>query len=656
MRILPASALLFPLLASPLLAQDLKLPAVFGDHMVLQRDSEVAVWGWGPAGAPVEVSGSWGGSAARGSVAADGSWRVELATGPAGGPHTLLVTAGGAKLELADVLLGEVWVCGGQSNMEWSMDATADGYSSPEAYQQTLAAADLPEIRLFDVARKHSWEPQDDCQGSWSACSPETVRRFSAVGYHFGRELHTELGVPVGLIGCNWGGTLCEAWTSAEGLARRTDFGEALALVDELRHFPERAAWKKEQRLDQWREQFSAAETGSKGGWMASGYDDSGWPEMDLPATWDGSLGGFDGIVWFRRQVELPEAWAGRDLVLTLGPIDDMDTTWFNGQRVGEHMDTGQWQTPRRYTVPGSFVKSGANTIAVRVYDTGGAGGINGQPEQLAIAPADGGQGPAMVLAGPWKWQKGSPTGGLPAKPTVNEFHPNSPTALSNGMLAAVVPYGIRGAIWYQGESNRMRAQQYRTLFPDMIRDWRRRWGRGDFPFLFVQLAPFAYGGDTGQAADLRDAQRRTLNTVPNTGMAVTLDIGDPRDIHPRNKHDVGHRLALWALAKTYGRADLVHTGPLYYGMRVEAGQLRLFFDHADGLATADGAAPTGFTVAGSDGRFHPAVAAIEGSQVVLRAAEVPHPQAARYAGGAADEPNVVNGAGLPMASFNTGP
>ena len=648
-------AVLLAVLAAPLAAQQLRLPAVFGDHMVLQRDSEVAVWGWGPAGAVVEVSGSWGGGVARGAVDADGRWRVDLETGPAGGPHTLIVNSVGAKLELGDVLLGEVWVCGGQSNMEWSMDATADGYPSAEAYQAERAQADYPELRLFDVAHAFSWEPQEDCAGAWSACTPETVRRFSAIGYHFGRELHQELGVPVGLIGCNWGGTLCEAWTSIDGLSRRSDFGDALALIDELTHFPERAAWKKEQRLEEWRRHFRDAETGSKAGWMAAGYDDAGWPVMELPSSWEGSLGGFDGIVWFRREVDLPEAWAGRDLVLELGPIDDMDTTWFNGQRVGEHMDSGSWQTPRRYTVSGSLVRSGRNVIAVRVYDTGGAGGINGQPGQLTIAPDGPGQGPAMVLAGEWRWQKGSPDGELPAKPAVSEFGHNSPAALYNGMLAPVIPFGMRGAIWYQGESNRTRAMQYRTLFPDMIRDWRRQWGRGDFPFLFVQLAPFAYGGDTGQAGDLRDAQRRTLGTVTNTGMAVTLDIGDPRDIHPRNKVDVGHRLALWALAQTYGDSALIHTGPLYYGMRVDGDRLRLYFDHAEGLGTRDGGPPSGFTVAGADRVFHPAEATIAGAQVLLRSDQVPHPQFARYAGGAADEPNLINAAGLPAASFNTG-
>jgi sialate O-acetylesterase len=642
-------------LAPSALAQDLSLPAVFGDHMVLQRETSVAFWGRGPAGTIVEVSGSWGGEVARGTVAPDGDWRVDLPTGAAGGPHTVIVSAGGRKLEYTDVLLGEVWVCGGQSNMEWSMDATADGFPSREAYDAVVAAADHPQLRLFDVAHQHSWAEQEDVTGSWKACTPEAVRSFSAVGYHFGREVHAETGVPVGLISCNWGGTLCEAWTSKEKLAERGDFGDGLALVEELTEHPERARWKREQRLDEWRAAFTAAETGSRAGWMSPDLDDAGWPEMELPASWTGSLGGFDGIVWFRRTVELPEAWAGRDLVLELGPIDDMDSTWFNGELIGEHMDSGQWATPRRYTVPGALVKGGGNLIAVRAYDTAGTGGLNGKPEQMSVAPAGGGQGPALMLAGPWKWQKGSPHGELPGKPNVDEFHPNSPTALYNGMLAPITPYGIRGAIWYQGESNRMRAMQYRTLFPDMIADWRDRFERGDFPFYFVQLAPFSYGGDTGQAGDLRDAQRRALGMVPNSGMAVTMDIGNPGDIHPRNKVDVGHRLALWALAKDYGRHDLVFSGPLYYGMRVEEGRVRLFFDHAEGLATSDGQAPSCFTVAGPDRVFHPATAEIVGQQVLVTSEAVPAPQFVRYGGGAADPPNVVNGAGLPMASFNTG-
>ncbi|RMH03390.1 MAG: 9-O-acetylesterase [Planctomycetota bacterium] len=642
--------------AVPLPAQGLELPAVFGDHMVLQREDRVPFWGRAAAGAEVELRGSWSEDAVARAVAdRDGRWRAELPTGPAGGPHTVTIRAGAERREFTDVLLGEVWLCGGQSNMEWPLGATAGAYGSEEEFRAILAAADRPTIRLFDVAHAFAWEPQEDCAGEWRPCRPDTASSFSAVGYHFGVELQEALGVPVGLIGCNWGGTLAEAWTSAEGLARREDFADALALVEELRRHPERAAWKREQRLAEWRRRFDEAEIGSRGGWMAEDFDDAGWPEMEQPATWGGSLSAFDGVVWLRREVELPAAWVGRDLVLELGPIDDMDTVWFNGRRVGETLEPGRWQQPRRYPVPAGLARAGRNLIAVRALDTGGIGGMNGQPGQLQIAPAGPGAGPALSLAGPWRWQKGSPVGDLPLRPQLDEFHPNSPTALFNGMLAPVAPFAIRGVIWYQGEANRLRPRQYRTLFPDLIRDWRRAFGRGDFPFLFVQLAPFAYDGDTGQAAELRDAQRRALGAVANTGMAVTLDIGDPGDIHPRNKADVGHRLALWALARTYGLDVGEYSGPLYYGMRGEGDRIRLFFEHAAGLTTRDGEPPSCFTIAGADRVFRPATAVIEGEQIVVSSPEVPFPQFVRFAAGAADQPNLVNGAGLPAASFDTG-
>lgn len=651
--LLPALALVS--LASSLAAQDLRLPAVFGDHMVLQRQSSVPVWGWAAPGAEIAVAASWLPAAATARAGTDGRWRVDLSTGDERGPQRLEIVAAGERLAFDDVLLGEVWVCSGQSNMEWSFQATADGYAAAAAYEADLARADLPELRLFDVAHQFSWEPREDCEGKWTACTPRSVLGFSAIGYWFGRELHAELGVPIGLIGSNWGGTLCEAWTSAEGLARRQDFDGPLALIRELREHPERAAWKKEERLSEWRGRFAAAEPGSAGGWMASDLADADWETMELPSAWDGSLSGFDGVVWFRREVDLPAAWAGRDLILELGPIDDMDTTWFNGTQVGEHMETGQWQTPRRYVVPGAAVQAGRNLIAVRALDTGGIGGLNGAPEQLALRPDGPGLGPSMLLGGPWRWRRGAPAADLPARPNLDEFHPNSPTALFNGMIAPIAPFGLRGAIWYQGESNLPRARQYRTLFPDLIRDWRRVWGRGDFPFYFAQIAPFAYGGDQGEAAALRDAQRRALAAVPNIGMAVTMDAGDPRDIHPRDKATVGHRLALWALARSYGREELECSGPLYHGMRVEDGRVRLFFRHAEGLRTAGGAPPSCFTIAGADRVFHPADAAILGDQILVSSPAVAHPQYVRYGGGAADQPNLVNGAGLPASSFDTG-
>ena len=323
---------------------------------------------------------------------------------------------------------------------------------------------------------------------------------------------------------------------------------------------------------------------------------------------------------------------------------------WVNGTHVASTHASGQWNRPRRYGVAPGVLRPGTNVVAVRVLDTGGVAGLNGKAEQMAVRR----DGKRLVpLHGSWRYRKGAAMGDLPAKPAGQEIGPNDPSVLFNGMIAPLVPYGIRGAIWYQGESNRGTPLLYERVFPNMIADWRQQWGGDAFPFYFVQIAPFGYRGDTGQAGALRDAQRLTLST-PNTGMAVTMDIGDPRDIHPSNKRDVGKRLALWALAKTYGVDGLAYSGPLYRSMATEGSTIRLAFDHAeDGLVLRD-APRSYFMIAGADRRFVEARAVVDGSSIVVSSDEVREPVAVRYAWGAADEPNLFNAAGLPASSFRT--
>jgi sialate O-acetylesterase len=636
----------------------LPLPAVFGDHMVLQRNTDAALWGRAAPGATVVVSADWPDAAsATARAGADGRFRATIRTPDAGGPFTLVVaTEDGSRRELRDVLVGEVWLCSGQSNMEMPLGNIGPGYEGVLGAAEVIAAADHPRLRLFTVENRLAAAPLDDCTGEWRACSPERARTFSATGYFFGSELLRALDVPIGLISADWGGTPAEAWTSADTLGRDPDFADATARVAELGRNRDALERRYDAEIAGWEQRLDELDPGSRAGhaFAAPSFDDSAWSTMPLPAAWESNgLEAFDGIVWLRRTIELPADQAGRDLVLELGPIDDLDVVWFAGVRGALAPARGRGPPPRRYPVPAAAARAGTRVIAVRVHDTGGQGGLVGTAEQLRLRRADDGSA-AVPLAGDWRFAKGVAQADVPPMPRPPALDAHMPTVLFQGMIAPLVPFALRGVIWYQGESNRTRAAQYRRLFPAMIADWRRHFGRGDFPFYFVQIAPFGYQNDRGEAAALREAQMLALR-VPNTGMAVTMDVGDPRDIHPKDKATVGQRLALWALARTYGRDDVVCSGPLYRAMEREPGRVRLSFDCAEGgLTTRDGAPPSQFTIAGADREFVPADAVLDGDTVVVHSDRVPEPVAVRYAWGAADQPNLQNRAGLPASSFRT--
>jgi sialate O-acetylesterase len=632
---------------------DVKLPAVISDNMVLQRGGKVPIWGWADPGEEVMVSVSW--HSMRWAVTADknGEWMFKMSPPATGGPYEMTFS-GKTTVKIENILVGEVWVCSGQSNMQWSVQQAANA-------EQEMAAADYPNIRLFTVERTVAPEPQSDCVGDWKPCSPETIPGFSAVAYFFGRELHKELGVPIGLIHTSWGGTPAEAWTSAKTLKMLADFRERVEQLEQAQANREQLQAKYEQQMRQWQEKINSAGpcAAAEGqGCMDIDFNDSDWQTMELPRLWEqAGLADFDGLVWFRKEVEVPESWAEQELILELGPIDDMDVTWVNAVRVGGIETPGHWRTNRKYTVDSKIVRPGRNVITVRVLDTGGGGGICGEAQQLQLKPAGQTDEPALSLAGQWRYKEGLDIKSIPPQPeSPLQINSHTPSALYNAMIAPLLPYRIQGAIWYQGESNAGRAYQYRRLFPTMITNWRQDWGQGDFPFVFVQLANFMATEPEptdSEWAELREAQLMTL-ALPNTGMAVTIDIGEANDIHPKNKQDVGKRLALWALAKTYGR-EVVYSGPIYESMNVEGDKIVLHFDHVGGGLVAGGAEPLkGFAVVGQDHRFVWAEAEIEGETVVVSSDEVSEPVAVRYAW--ADNPvcNLYNQEGLPASPFRT--
>ncbi len=660
-RMKPVLLLSALLLSLPAQA-DIRLPAVLSDGMVLQQKADATIWGWANPAEKVTVTASW--LAAPAEVAADpkGRWTVHLKTPAAdakAAPQSITIKSGGgggddgrSELTIKNILIGEVWICSGQSNMEMPVGDYGGGYRGVANWQEELKRADHPKLRLFTVENTVSAEPQTDCKGKWAAANAESVKAFSATGYFFGVNVQKAINIPIGLISSDWGGTPAEAWTSADTLKKIPEWSGALKDVESLRGDAAKLKQEHDAAFTVWLKKFDEAEPGSRGaGWYAPDLDDSDWKDMTQPKVWDGDLANFDGTVWARRTIEIPAEWAGKDLTLELGPIDDNDTTWFNGQKVGEFMGDGNWATPRNYTIPAAIVKPGRAVIAVRMLDNQGAGGMAGEVSQLRLQPSGRWSGKVLALAGPWKVKVGTQRNNLPWPPRSPAIGPNSVTSLYNGMIAPLTPMAIRGAIWYQGESNRDRAFQYRSLFPAMIKDWRTHFSSGQFPFYFVQIAPFGYGNDNGEAAELREAQMMTLS-LPNTGMAVTMDIGNAGDIHPNTKQEVGRRLALWAIAKTYGN-DLECSGPTYKSMKIEGSSIRITFDHATGLTSGD-KEPTCFTIAGEDRKFVPAKAVIEGQSVTVSSDAVPKPVAVRFGWGAADEPILKNKTGLPASSFRT--
>lgn len=667
------------LLAGTALA-DIAMPSVFSDHMVLQREMPIAVWGTAKPGSWVEVelSKDRGFKVHMKGVLSDretGRWSTEFKPiSETKGSWTLNVvefdTWDEDKKKLSektikDVLIGEVWLCGGQSNMEWVIDGIG-------ATQEQKKSMNHPRMRLIKAPHVVATEPRLDIDAHWEACTPETVGRWSAVGYFFGADLLENLDVPIGLISSNWGGTRIEPWIEREDLARHPTFAtrtEALQnAIDEYNTMGDddrvRMARLSEEvhtrnKATYWKN-ILAKDPGAENDWMAPSFDDFSWQFMTLPGTWeqqDPSLAGFDGVVWFRKTVEIPSHWAGKELVLTPGRIDDSDRTYFNGELVGT--TTAQHNLLRSYTIPGNLVEQGRAVLTICVLDPHGAGGMTGPSMHLS---PKGKASDGIDVTGEWRWHKGiATTAAAPVRQaTVRNpgMNPQAAGALHDGMIAPFVPYTMRGAIWYQGESNAGQPEEYRKLMPLLIESWREDFGE-NLAFGIVQLAAFkAVSNDPNQGdwALLRDAQLHAVRTVPNTGLAVTTDVGNAKDIHPRNKKAVGDRLAGWALHDVYGVKDAVPSGPIQVKATRDGDSVTVTFDHAqEGLKSVSGDGEIGgFALAGENGRFFWAEANVaDKNSVRVWSNDVPDPAIVIY--GWQNNPvmaDLVNSAGLPASPF----
>ena len=651
--------------------------AIFSDHMVLQRDQPLPVWGWAAPGRAVTVD--VGPHSARTRTNAEGRWRLTLPPLESGkGPLSMSVKAGNETIRLTDILVGDVWLCSGQSNMEMSVSQSADGKAE-------IKAANHPQIRLFNVPRPIdpiAIDPQDDLVGQWQTCSPETIPDFSAVGYYFGREIHQRTNVPIGLINSSYGGTIIETWTRQEEISRLPDMTERIAVAQDIHYDPalvpqdmtaeEKRAAKIHQadikaradykltykasadRAAKSRQAFNEARANDELArkMTSSDLDLRSWKTMEIPNEWGKEgLPDFRGMVWFRKTIDVPESWAGKKLVLHLDRIYEGDVTWFNGKQVGATV-IANYHNPRVYSIPANLVKAGANTITVRVTDTYLPRGMSGNADVMALCVAGSEETDRIGLAGPWRYKPGVQ---LLAKLPFPHVDINHPTLLYNTMIHPLVPFAIRGITWYQGEQNNGDGMLYFDKMQTLIKSWRNVFLRPNAPFYFVQIAPYSYGGGMERALPLLWEAQSTALDISHTGMAVISDIVHVNWLHPSNKQDVGKRLALWALAKDYGQDGLVYSGPLYKSMAIEGSKIHLSFNHTgSGLTSRDAKPLDWFEIAGKDGRFVKAQAVIEGNTVVVSSDAIAKPTAARFAWDQVAVPNLINKEGLPTGPFRT--
>lgn len=617
---------------------EVRLANVFSEHMVLQRDRPLKLWGSATPGQTLSIE--LAGRKASAKVGADGNWRVQLPALPAGGPHRLLVR-GDQTVVLNDVLIGDVWLLGGQSNMEWVLAET-------DTAAQEIASPQNPQLRYLRVPHRASVKPEAEIAPAlWAVAEPGKVGQFSAVGYHFARQMQAVQGVPIGLINTAWGGSMLETWVRRDAALQDADLAPAVrALPADSAAFGAMLRQRAQARVSAW-QQGLPLDSAEAPGWSAAADIDGNWPSLPAPSHWEAhGLHNVDGVVWLRKRVELSAAQATGAAQLHLAKVDDCDETWVNGQRVGGQCG---WEQPRRYAVPAGLLRAGANWIAVRVTDHAGDGGFHGEAAAMRLDTAAG----AVPLAGAWKARVEQVTAA--PGPGIND----APTLGHNGLVAPLQGLSFRGVLWYQGEENSGRAAAYADGFKRLIQDWRGQFGDPKLPFFFVQLAawfPLADNRPDGNGwAELRASQAAAL-ALPHTGMATAIDVGDAVDIHPRNKRTVGQRLAGLAMHELGLRAAPA-SGPRFIGHRARGSELELRFDStAGGLRTARSGEPLrGFYVAGADRRWAPAQARFDGDRILLTSPAVPAPVAARYAWvNNPSEANVVGGDGLPLPPLRT--
>jgi sialate O-acetylesterase len=649
---------------------DITISSLFADHMVLQRQKEVPVWGWAAPATIIKISASWGESSLA-KADTSGRWLTKIQTPKAGGPYVLNVISGSDTVKtINDIMIGEVWLASGQSNME--MPVKGLGEDTPiENSVNEITNSENKNIRMFTVKKTISYTSKQDCIGEWKVANSKNTGDFSATAYFFAKNLNNELKIPIGIINASWGGTPIESWIAEEYIKTVNGYKDVAGKINELKtnidvlsdylkdtgYFPFSYITQSDAFTD-----TSFIDKRVK----STDFDDSEWHSIVLPDTWDNTeLKNINGIVWFRKDFDIPENINPASLnSLFLGKIDEMDETYINGVKIGSNLGISSWTKERAYNIDKTILHKGKNNITIKMINTYGGGGFYTKKDIILSSNS---QKEIINLSGKWKYKPvaylyrfnseiylftdRSKYNGIPKYDFLAEER--TATLLYNGMIAPIIPFYIKGAIWYQGESNVGKAKQYDDLFPTLIRNWRAQWGEGDFPFYYVQIAPYSYVsyGDNTIAAKLRFSQFKTLKEK-NVGMVVTTDIGNINNIHPSNKQEVGKRLSLWALHNTYGFDSKVYSGPLYKSCEIISDKAIVSFTHTAGGLICKGNKLTNFEIAGTDSIFYDATAKIDKNKVIVYSKNVRNPKFVRFGWKNAAEPNLFNAYGLPASPF----
>ena len=629
---------IFCLLISQSIRAEIKLPGYFTDNMMLQRDMPIKIWGWGNRYETVTVSIH--DQKVNTRCKKDGTWEIILSPIPYGGPYSLTVQGKENSIKIENILIGDIWLCSGQSNMEWTVEQSANS-------KQEVQNANYPEIRALKVPKSIKNSPQDNFNAQWEICSPSTVGAFSGIAYYYARALYKEVQIPIGIINASWGGTDIETWISDEAftaLPSNVQKQYNMEVVNNLEEYIRQNKGQKQAFLD-----AMENDPGINNQWFIPGFNTVAWEEMKVPGEWGTTpLSLIDGHVWFKYDLNLTCTEAGRPATLSLGTIDDADITWVNGTKVG---NASGWDTPRIYSIPPGILKEGSNNITVRVTDNGGSGGMWGQEADIYLEIDN----TRHSLAGNWKYQMSVAN----ADYHVLDITPNMVhSSLYNTMIHPLTPFRIKGVIWYQGENNVGAGYDYRTLFQTQIKDWRTRWGY-ELPLYWVQLANL-YPEDTTPVgsswAELRESQAMTLE-LPHTGQATIYDIGDAYSIHPTNKQEVGRRLSLIALHKDYGRDSLVYSGPTFQNVSFKENTAVITMNTYGSQLTIHNKYGylEGFSIAGEDRKFVWAKAFIDANgKIIVYNENIAEPVAVRYAWSNNPAANLFNAQGLPAIPFRT--